>query len=202
MPSQKGHKYWTQLPTTIKLCQIVPHMDILKANKFHVWKTNRVQIVKLLAKNRGNRRKFEVFLRGGSKFERFWNLTYSTYLYFQNRCCVKIWVKMKQISWFYGVFCFNKFWPEEFYSSCNAPYQIGHKVWTQPPSSMKFCKNMPYMYISKVKKFWGCAFLRLDSIKGNIVGAANLHHPSKDLLFNIQTKWFVYYRTVYEMKIR
>ena len=38
MPSTKGHNYWTQLPTTMKFCQNVPHMYILKARKFQVWK--------------------------------------------------------------------------------------------------------------------------------------------------------------------
>ena len=38
MPSTKGHNYWTQLPTTMKFCQNVPHMYILKAKKFQVWK--------------------------------------------------------------------------------------------------------------------------------------------------------------------
>ena len=38
MRSQKGHKYWTQLPTTMKFCQNVPHIYILKAKKFQVWK--------------------------------------------------------------------------------------------------------------------------------------------------------------------
>ena len=42
---------------------------------------------------------------------------------------------------------------------------------------MKFYQNMPYMYILKVKKFWVCAYLRLDSIKENIEGDANLHPP-------------------------
>ena len=42
---------------------------------------------------------------------------------------------------------------------------------------MKFCQNMPYMYILKVKKFLVCAYLRIDSIKENIEGDANLHHP-------------------------
>ena len=39
---------------------------------------------------------------------------------------------------------------------------------------------MPYMYILKVKKFWVCAYLRLDSIKENIEGDANLHHPPRN----------------------
>ena len=47
----------------------------------------------------------------------------------------------------------------------------------QSTRSIKFCKNMPYMYIIKVKKFWVCAYLRLGSIKENIEGDANLHHP-------------------------
>ena len=34
----KGHKYWMQLATNTKFCQDVPHMCILKAKKFHVWK--------------------------------------------------------------------------------------------------------------------------------------------------------------------
>ena len=42
---------------------------------------------------------------------------------------------------------------------------------------MKFCKNMPYMYILKVKKFWVCAYLRLVSIEKKIKGDANLHPP-------------------------
>ena len=33
------------------------------------------------------------------------------------------------------------------------------------------------MYILKAKKFLVCAYLRLDSIKENIEGDANLHHP-------------------------
>ena len=36
---------------------------------------------------------------------------------------------------------------------------------------------MPYMYTLKVKKFRVCAYLRLDSIKENIEGDANFHHP-------------------------
>ena len=39
---------------------------------------------------------------------------------------------------------------------------------------------MPYMYKLKVKKFWVCAYLRLDSIKENIEGDANLHHPPRN----------------------
>ena len=47
---------------------------------------------------------------------------------------------------------------------------------------MKFCKNMPYMYIIKVKSFEYvhiCA-LAAGSIKENIEGDANLHHPSRN----------------------
>ena len=36
---------------------------------------------------------------------------------------------------------------------------------------------MPYMYISKVKMFRVCAYLRPGSIKENIEGDANLHPP-------------------------
>ena len=39
---------------------------------------------------------------------------------------------------------------------------------------------MPYMYTLKVKKFLVCAYLRLDSIKENIEGDANLHHPPRN----------------------
>ena len=38
MPFQKSHKYWMQLPTTMKFCENLPHMYILKGNKFQVWK--------------------------------------------------------------------------------------------------------------------------------------------------------------------
>ena len=36
MRSQKGHKYLTQLPTTMKFRQNVPHIIILKGKKFQV----------------------------------------------------------------------------------------------------------------------------------------------------------------------
>ena len=39
---------------------------------------------------------------------------------------------------------------------------------------------MLYMYILKVEMFWLCAYLRLDSIKENIEGDANLHHPPRN----------------------
>ena len=53
MPSTKGHNYWTQLPTTMKFCQNVPHMYILEAHKFQVW-TN----ISILVKNRRKWGKF------------------------------------------------------------------------------------------------------------------------------------------------
>ena len=120
--------------------------------------------------------KFEFFLCGGSEFKTFWNLTFPIYFYYQNGYCGEIWVKTKQISWFYNVFGLGV-WPEWFYSSCNAPSQSSHKRWTQPPRSMKFCKDVPYMYILKVKKFWVCACLRLDSIEENIEGDATCIPP-------------------------
>ena len=49
---------------------------------------------------------------------------------------------------------------------------------------MQFCNNMSCMYILKVKKFWVCAYLCLDSIEESIEGDANLHHP----LWN-RVKW-------------
>ena len=151
MLSQKGNKYWAQLPKTMKCCQNVPNMYILNDNKFEVWK---------ILVSAG----WKIFLLGRSKFKIFWNLTFSSYFYRQNGICIKSWVKTKQISWFYNVFGLGV-WPEWFYSSCNAPSQSSHKRWTQPPRSMKFCKDVPYMYILKVKKFWVCACLRLDSIE-------------------------------------
>ena len=43
---------------------------------------------------------------------------------------------------------------------------------------------MPYMYISKVKKFSVCACLRLDSIEENIEGDANLQHLPPEIGLN------------------
>ena len=37
MQPQKGHKFWRQLPTTIRFCQNAPNIYMLQANKFHVW---------------------------------------------------------------------------------------------------------------------------------------------------------------------
>ena len=37
-PFQNGHKYWTQLPIAMKICQNMPHIYILKAKTFQVWK--------------------------------------------------------------------------------------------------------------------------------------------------------------------
>ena len=45
---------------------------------------------------------------------------------------------------------------------------------------MKFCQNVPHML--KVKKFRVSADLRLDSIKENIEGDANLHHTPPPLI--------------------
>ena len=42
---------------------------------------------------------------------------------------------------------------------------------------MKFSQNVLYMYMLKVKKFEECAFMRLYSVKQNIEGDENLHHP-------------------------
>ena len=57
-----------------------------------------------LPKNRGNREKFKFFLRGGSKFEKFLNLSFSIYLYYHSGCSVKILVKTKKIYLFYSIF--------------------------------------------------------------------------------------------------
>ena len=59
----------------------------------------------------------------------------------------------------------------------NVPSKNTHEYQTQLLKTMKFCQNVPYMYILKVKKFIVSAYLRLDSIKENIEGDANLHHP-------------------------
>ena len=81
-------------------------MYILKASKFQVWKSiSKSRLGNFLAKNRVNRGKF--FIYGGSKFEIFWNFSFSTYFYYQNGCCVKIWVKTKKTSWFYSIFLFK-----------------------------------------------------------------------------------------------
>ena len=42
---------------------------------------------------------------------------------------------------------------------------------------MKFCQNVLYMYMLKVKEFQECACMRLYRVKQNIEGDANLHHP-------------------------
>ena len=107
MPSTKGHNYWTQLPTTMKFCQNVPHMYILKAKKFQVWKNiSKPRLGNFGQKIGGNGENLKFYLRGGSKNENFWNLTFWTHFYYQNECYVKIWVKTKQISRFYSVFPF------------------------------------------------------------------------------------------------
>ena len=120
-------------------------------------------------------RNFTFFFIGGPNLKCFEILLFNLFL-------LSKWVmsqnlsKTKQISWLYSVVCFYGFWQEEFYSSCNASSKNGHRFWAQPPKSMKVLKNMPYMYMLKVKKFWVCAYLRLGTIKENIVGDANLHH--------------------------
>ena len=53
----------------------------------------------------------------------------------------------------------------------------GHKFWIQAPTTMKFCQNVLYMYVLKVKKFQEWTWLRHYSVKQNIEGDANLHHP-------------------------
>ena len=104
MPSTKGHNYWTQLPTTMKSCQNVPHMYILKANKLQVCTNIRKSRFGNFWQKKGrNRGKFE-FSSRESTFEIFWNSTFQMYFYYQNVWCVKIWVKTKQISWFYSIF--------------------------------------------------------------------------------------------------
>ena len=45
---------------------------------------------------------------------------------------------------------------------------------------MKFWKNVPYMYISKVNKFLVNAYLYHDNVEESIEGDATLHHPPQN----------------------
>ena len=57
----------------------------------------------------------------------------------------------------YSVFKFL-FWPEEFFSSCNAPSKNSHKFWAQPPKIMKFFKKCLYAYVKSQKVLSVCMF--------------------------------------------
>ena len=92
---------------------------------------------------------------------------------------------------------FKKFYLEEFYSTSNPASQNGHKFWTQLSTSIEFCKNMPYLYILKVTKFWVCPFLRLVSIEENIEGDANLNHPPRNRvnpIIKIYIRWGIIFK--------
>ena len=108
MRSQKGHKYWTQLPTTMKFCKNVPHIYIS-------WKPRSFKCENILVSP-----DWEIFGQKSGKSGKIWSFSlwgvqiwkflkfgyFNAYFYYQNECCVKIWVKTKQIFGFYGVFCF------------------------------------------------------------------------------------------------
>ena len=66
-----------------------------------------------------------------------------------------------------------------FWFSTNVPCQNGYNFWTQPPTTMKFCQNMLYMSMLEIQKFQECTCTRLYSVKQNIEGDVNLHHPSE-----------------------
>ena len=153
MRSQKGHKYWRQLLTAMKFCK---NCNICISWKPTSFKCDQILVNfngEIFGQKSGKSWLILVFSSWRPRFEKFWNLIFLMYFYHQNVSYVKIWVKMMQISWFYSIFLFQRFLLEDFYSLCNAPTQNGPKFWTQPPRSMKFCKNVPYMYMLKVKKF-------------------------------------------------
>ena len=119
MPSQKGHNYWTQPPETMKFWKNVPHIYILKAKTF---KSEKILVCpgwEILGQKSGE--------SGKTWNENFRNLTSWIHFYYQNEYYVKIWVKTKQISWFYSVFRFLGFLPAEFYYSRNTPSLNGHE---------------------------------------------------------------------------
>ena len=74
----------------------------------------------------------------------------------------------------------------------DTPSQNGHKVWTQPPTSMKCCKSMPYMYILKVNKFWVSAYLCLGSVEEIIESDANLYHSPRNRATENHLNTYIY----------
>ena len=99
--------YWNSMYSFCQICFFGNFWTSLSkpglSKQCNLYHLSSIPIGKFLAKNRG---KFQFFLCGGSKFKTFWNLTFPIYFYYQNGCCVKIWVKTKQISWFYSIFRF------------------------------------------------------------------------------------------------
>ena len=73
MRSQKGHKYWTQLPTTMKFCHNVPQMYIVKVKDFQVWKNIRKSRLGNFGLKIGKSGKIWSFSSWGFQFENFWN---------------------------------------------------------------------------------------------------------------------------------
>ena len=126
--------------------------------KAPLWNPDREILVKSW-KNQGK----SGFLRGQIlkflKFRFFFLIVLIVYVLCENSSKNKARLLILEQTQFLRVLT-RKYW-----FSVNMPSQKGHNYWTQPPKTMKFCQNVPHMYILKVKKFRVSAYLRLDSIK-------------------------------------
>ena len=89
---------------------------------------------------------------------------------------------------------------KKFWFSTNALCQYGYNFSTQPSTTMKFCQNVLYMYVLKVKKFQECTCLCLYVATQNIEGDENLHPPPRTRLrLIVRTCWltpFLYHARV------
>ena len=79
-------------------------------------------------------------------------------------------------SWFYSTFIFKGFDQNILiFDQCAIPIWL--QFFNATTYTMKFCQNVLYMYMIKVKKFQECTCMRLYGGKQNIEGDANPPPP-------------------------